>query len=159
MPKTQLLTKEQIEKMKNEFLQLDLDNDGTITVDELGNCLRSMRVKLKLSEGEIKKTLKEIDKDGNGTIDLKEYMQNMKDKTNKDLIFRALCQRSFIRKEFHKFDADGSGFITRDELIEVIRSRIGMQLSTYQVDDLLKDNDENDDGKINYEEFVCLMMK
>ena len=43
MPKTQLLTKEQIEKMKNEFLQLDLDNDGTITVDELGNCLRSMR--------------------------------------------------------------------------------------------------------------------
>ena len=158
-PKTALLTKEQIDKMKNEFCQMDLDGDGTITTEELANCLRTMRVKLKLSEGEIRRTLKEIDKDGNGTVDVKEYFMNMKDKTNKDLIYRALCQRAFVRKEFHRFDADGSGFITKDELIQVIKSRTGMELSGFQLDEMLKDNDKNDDGQISYEEFVALLTK
>ena len=159
MPKTALLTKDKINQMKNEFILLDADGDGTISTEELRTVLRTMRVKFQLTEGAINKLIKEIDQDGNGTIDIKEYMTNMKDKTNKDVIHRALIQRSSVRKEFHKFDADGSGHITRDELMQVIKSRKGLELSEHQLSELLDEADADDDGKINYEEFVVMMTK
>ena len=62
------LTNAQIEKMKTEFLRLDVDGDGTITVDELANVLRAMRPHLDITEADITRTLKDIDRDGDGNI-------------------------------------------------------------------------------------------
>ena len=158
-PKKELLTKEDIKKMKKEFLSLDCDGDGTISSQEISDVLRSMRVKLKLTETDITNALKELDSDGSGTIDLKEYFKRMKNKTNHDLIHRALVIRSVLRKDFIRFDEDKSGFISKDELIQVIKERTGRELSAYQIDEMLKESDENSDGKISFEEFVILMTK
>merc|ERR1712226_1324796 len=103
MPKTEHLSKAKITQYRNEFLLLDTDGDGSVSTQEVADVLRTMRVKLKLSEGDIRRIIKEIDADGNGSITVDEYMNNMKDKTNKDAIHRALIQRSSIRKEFHKY--------------------------------------------------------
>jgi len=153
------LTKEQVQKMKSEFLALDADGDGTITVSELENVLRSMRGKLKASDADIKRAIKEIDKDGDGTIDLEEYMKSRKNKTNMDLIHRALVQRSRVRKEFERFDADNSGYITKEELMALIQARAAVTITSEQIDKMMLDSDENHDGKINYEEFVLIMTK
>ena len=40
---------------------------------------------------------------------------------------------------------------------QVFEERTGGQLTMEQVKELVKGSDENDDGKINYEEFVVLM--
>ena len=153
------LTKDQVQKMKAEFLALDADGDGTITVNELENVLRSMRGKLKASDADIKRAIKEIDKDGDGTIDLEEYLKSRKNKTNMDLIHRALVQRSRVRKEFERFDADKSGYITKEELMALIQARAAVTITSEQVDKMMMDNDENHDGMINYEEFVLIMTK
>ena len=153
------LTKEQVQKMKSEFLALDADGDGTITVSELEKVLRSMRGKLKASDADIKRAIKEIDKDGDGTIDLEEYMKSRKNKTNMDLIHRALVQRSRVRKEFERFDADNSGYITKEELMALIQARAAVTITSEQIDKMMLDSDENHDGKINYEEFVLIMTK
>ena len=153
------LTKEQITKMKSEFLALDADGDGTITVKELENVLRSMRGKLKASDADIKRAIKEIDKDGDGTIDLEEYLKSRRNKTNMDLIHRALVQRSRVRKEFERFDADGSGYITKEELLALVQARAAVTITSEQIDKMMLDSDENHDGKINYEEFVLIMTK
>ena len=71
------LKESKINEMKNEFLKLDIDGDGSISLEELGKILRSMKGKLKVSEEEIEKVLKEIDKDKDGYIDVKEYFANM----------------------------------------------------------------------------------
>ena len=153
------LTHKQIQKMKKEFLMLDTDGDGTISVDELGTVLRSMRGKLRASEAEIKKALREIDRDGDGTIDLKEYIKSQQNKTNSDLVHRALVQRSKIRKEFERFDKDGSGYITQEELLQVIQARAAVTITPDQIKKMMADSDDNNDGQINYEEFVLLMTK
>merc|ERR1712150_386821 len=153
------LTKDQVQKLKTEFMALDADGDGTITVVELEKVLRSMRGKLKASEADIKKAIKEIDKDGDGTIDLEEYMKSRKNKTNMDLIHRALVQRSRVRKEFERFDVDQSGYITKEELMAVIQARAAVTISEEQIDQMMGDSDENQDGKISYEEFVLIMTK
>ena len=104
MPLEKPLTKGQIEAMKNEFMELDVDGDGTISIEELGKILRSQRTQLKVPESEIKRVLREIDQDGDGTINLKEYYLNRINKSNKHLIYRALVKRSTARKQFSKFD-------------------------------------------------------
>ena len=148
-----------INEMKNEFLKLDIDGDGSISLEELGKILRSMKGKLKVSEEEIQKVLKEIDKDNDGYIDVKEYFANMENSTSKNLIHRALVQRSKARKAFEKFDKDGSGFITTEELLEVFEELMGGPVTIDQFETMIQECNKNKDGKINYEEFVVLMTK
>ena len=149
----------EIIKLQKEFVDCDADGDGRITVKELGNVLRGLKVKLKVSESEIKKVLREIDADGDGTIDLKEYYDKMGASTSKNLIFRALMQRSRIRQQFEKYDTDGSGSISVDEMKIVFEERTGRKLNMKEVKAMLKEMDEDDDGMINYEEFLALLCK
>ena len=74
MTKNSPLTSSQIEKIKVEFVKIDKDGDGQVSTKELESVLRSMRHKLKASEGDIKKALKEIDRDGDGIVDVHEYI-------------------------------------------------------------------------------------
>ena len=75
--------------------------------------------------------LKEIDKDNDGYIDVKEYFANMENSTSKNLIHRALVQRSKARKAFEKFDKDGSGFVTTEELLEVFEDHTNPLQGTF----------------------------
>ena len=159
MPLSKQLTEKQIAKLQEEFLELDEDGDGTITVEEIGKILRSMKQALKVSESEIKRVLADIDKDGDGTVNMKEYFSNMKNKTDRHLIHRALVTRSKARKQFAKFDKDGSGYVTMEEIKQVFEERTGGAVSVEQVEEMLKDSDKSGDGKINYEEFVLMMTK
>ena len=43
--------------------------------------------------------------------------------------------------------------------MSVISDRAGMRVTADQVDVMLQDCDQDNDGKINYEEFVYLMTK
>lgn len=63
--------KKEIEMLKQEFLQLDFDGDGVVSIQELEKVLHSLSGKLNIPECEIQRTLQEIDKDRNGTVDLK----------------------------------------------------------------------------------------
>ena len=153
-----------IKKMKQEFLQLDFDGDGSVSTKEIERVLHSLRIKLKLNEGDIQKLLQEIDKDGNGDVDVREYYKYMKGgigapSLRSNVLYRALFQLSKIRKEFQKFDVDNSGYMTVDELMQVVTARTEHRLSDEETEHLFQDADLNDDGKIDYEEFVVFMTK
>lgn len=117
-----------INKMKKEFLKLDLDGDGIITIEEAGNVLREL-TELKASESEIRRVLRQVDMDGDGTINLKEYYENMKNSNDRNLIYRTLVHRSKDRQLFKKFDKDGNGYITEDELKLLLGERYGGDVS------------------------------
>ena len=119
--------------------------------------MRSVGGKLKASDSDIKAALKEIDRNGDGIIDLKEYYKTGRNKTDGDLIHRVLVQRSRIRREFTRFDVDSSGFVTKEEFLQVVRERGMYPLSPDRIDELIKEFDVDNDGKIDYEEFVVLM--
>ena len=72
------------------------------------------------------------------------------------MIHRALIQRSRIRREFASYDVDNSGFITKDEFIQVIRKR-GMAITPDRIDELIKEYDVDGNGKLDYEEFVLIL--
>ena len=153
------ISTDEVRTLQGEFVGLDKVGNGEISIDELENLLRSMRIKLKLSETQIKRALKQIDKDGDGTVNNEELNEVIEKHDTDGIIYKALSQRSQIRKEFQRYDTDNSGFITKDELVQVVNERTGILVSEKLLDRMLKACDDNDDGQINYEEFCTLMTK
>ena len=54
-----------------------------------------------------------------------------------------------LRVEFQRYDKDGDGFITKDELKEVL-SKV-QTLTEADLEELMKDIDTDQNGKIDYE--------
>lgn len=97
------LTDEQMNEFKEAFTLFDKDNDGTIDSSELGTVMRSLGQNP--TELEIAEMIARVDVDGNGTIELPEFIQMMR----KQLIDNENPNET--EEAFKVFDKDGDGRI------------------------------------------------
>ena len=141
--------------MKKEFLALDLDGNGDISVQELESLLRAIKRKLRLTENQIVKLVKQTDKNGDGSVDLEEFLDLMETGEQKRIIHKELIQRSGVRKAFEKYDKDGSGSITRDEFRRVVEDKYQTTMRANQIDKLMEQADKDNSGQISYDEFLA----
>ena len=143
------LSEENIAEFKEAFSLFDKDGDGTITTKELGTVMRSLGQNP--TEAELRDMINEVDSDGNGTIDFPEFLtmmaRKMKDHDTEEEIVEA----------FKVFDKDGNGLISAAELRHVMTS-LGEKLTAEECDEMIQEADINNDGHINYHEFVKLML-
>ncbi|XP_071731370.1 calcium-dependent protein kinase 11-like isoform X2 [Rutidosis leptorrhynchoides] len=141
------LSEEEIGGLKQLFKMIDTDNSGTITFDELKQGLK--RVGSNLKETEIKELMDAADTDSNGTIEYGEFLAatlHMNKIEREDNMFAA----------FSFFDKDGSGFITKDELQQASKD---FGLRDAQLEEMIKEADQDNDGRIDYAEFTAMMRK
>ena len=68
-----LVTNTEIDKMKRLFFQLDLNQDGYISVDEFQAGLSKVVGALQMTSAEIKDLMKHMDANGDGKIDYQEF--------------------------------------------------------------------------------------
>lgn len=146
---TDHLTEEQIAEFKEAFQIFDKDGDGLITTKELGTVMRSLGQNL--SEDELKTMIEEVDTDKSGTIDFQEFLGLMAWKMKETDIEEELIEA------FKVFDRDGNGLISAHEL-RFVMSTSGEQLTDEDIEEMIREADENGDGYIDYEEFVRMMM-
>merc|ERR1711881_588397 len=144
------LTEEQIAEFKEAFSLFDKDGDGTITTKELGTVMRSLGQIP--SEADLQDMINEVDADGNGTIAFPEFLTMMARK------MKDTDSEEEIREAFKVFDRDNNGFISAAELRHVMTS-IGEKLTDDEVDEMIREADQDGDGRIDYNEFVQLMMQ
>ena len=109
--------------MKSEFLALDADGDGDISVAELETLIKSVKRQLKMSDKEISKLIKDVDQNGDGKVDCNEFFHLIQSGKNRDVLHKELIKRSGIRQTFKKYDADGNGVITRDEFRKIVSDK------------------------------------
>ncbi|KAL1494516.1 hypothetical protein ABEB36_010102 [Hypothenemus hampei] len=72
------LSEDQVAEFKEAFMLFDKDEDGTITMAELGVVMRSLGQRP--TETELRDMVNEVDQDGNGTIEFNEFLQMMSKK-------------------------------------------------------------------------------
>ena len=108
---------------------------------------------------------------GDGTIDFEEFLEMMT-KQSKDI-----DQTQEIKEAFKIFDRDGNGYIDAKELKMVRRpfsrfpkrnkkilpffqvvTRMGEALTAAEADEFMREADINGDGKLDYDEFLKMMM-
>jgi calmodulin len=143
------LTEDKIAEFREAFEIFDKNRDGFITIKELAEIMKNLGQNP--TEAELTDMINEVDIDGNGNIDFKEFLglmaRKMRDSDTEEELIEA----------FKVFDRDGNGLISATELKHVMIS-LGEKITDEEVDEMIKEADIDGDGYINYEEFVRMII-
>ncbi|CAO2182577.1 unnamed protein product [Urochloa humidicola] len=142
------LSEEEIRGLKEMFKSMDADNSGTITVDELRRGLAKQGTKL--TEAEVEQLMEAADADGNGTIDYEEFI-------TATMHMNRMDREEHLYTAFQYFDKDGSGCISKEELEQALKEK-GL-LDGRDIKEIISEVDADNDGRIDYSEFVAMMRK
>ncbi|XP_009784416.1 calcium-dependent protein kinase 20-like [Nicotiana tabacum] len=139
------LSGEEIAGLKQMFKMIDADNSGHITLEELKKGLEKVGANLK--DSEINSLMQAADMDNSGTIDYGEFIAAM-------LHLNKVQKEDHMYAAFSYFDQDGSGYITQEELQQACEK---FGLSNIPMEELMREVDQDNDGRIDYNEFVAMM--
>jgi calmodulin len=143
------LTEDKIAEFKEAFEIFDKNKDGFITIKELGEIMKNLGQSP--TDAELTDMINEVDVDGNGNIDFKEFLTLMARK------MRDTDTEEELIEAFKVFDRDGNGLISATELKHVMVS-LGEKITDEEVDEMIKEADFDGDGYINYDEFVRMII-
>ena len=139
---------EEIRRLGKRFRKLDLDNSGTLSVEEFMSLPELQRNPL------VKRVIEILDEDGNGEVDFKEFIQGVSQFSVKG------DKMSKLKFAFKIYDIDNDGYISNGELFQFLKM-ISSNLKDAQlqqiVDKTIQFADKDDDGKIDFEEFCALV--
>ena len=139
------LNDDEIEHLKNIFYEMDINKDGSITLEEMQQCLSNM---FKNNKNYIENLFNEIDTNKSGRI---EYTQ---------LISALVEQKTYLKEEklkdvFERIDKDKNGKISNNDFLVFLKLK---KNNEKDIEKYVKEFDLNGDGEIDYDEFLKMMM-
>ncbi|KAI3730686.1 hypothetical protein L1987_61859 [Smallanthus sonchifolius] len=137
------------QELEQVFKKFDVNGDGKISSSELGLIMGSLSHQP--TEEELNIMMTEADGDGDGYIDLKEFIE-----LNTNGIDSVEWLEN-LKDAFSVFDVDKNGAITADELQNVLGS-LGEECTIGQCRKMIAGVDKDGDGKISFDEFKVMMM-
>lgn len=147
---SQLATSQEKEQLQKVFMALDKDKDGKVSRKDLIHGFKEYFGEDYPAAEQVDTLMKQIDIDGSGFIDLTEFVVASINK-------RTLLSKERLVAAFNVFDRDRNGSISADEVKQVLGEGSNIPDETWN--NIIKEVDENGDGEISLEEFVCMMNK
>ena len=139
---------EDIKELKELFKQLDVNGDGSLSLEELKKGLSG-----KENGDNILQMLQSADTDGSGEINYTEFLAATIDQT----IF---MREDYLRTAFRLFDKDNSGKIDNEEVVALLQGEeLGNLVSKDAIGKAMMEIDSNGDGEIDFQEFMAMMRK
>ncbi|XP_050733076.1 calcineurin subunit B type 2 isoform X2 [Eriocheir sinensis] len=140
---------DEIRRLGKRFRKLDLDNSGSLSVEEFMSLPELQQNPL------VQRVIDIFDADGNGEVDFKEFIQGMSQFSVKG------DKESKMRFAFRIYDMDNDGYISNGELFQVLKMMVGNNLKDTQlqqiVDKTILFADKDEDGKISFDEFCSVV--
>jgi len=134
------LSNEERAKVRQAFMDMDKDHQGTVSLAEFKQVIQE---KYHLSDEKIENVFNNIDVAGNHEIQYSEFLAAMVSK-------RIALHDDLLHDAFRRFDVDNSGFITKENLKEVM----GDECSDEDLTKMMEEVDQGHQGKISYKEFI-----
>jgi calcium-dependent protein kinase len=141
------LSEQEISFLRETFKKIDINGDGFISKEELKLAMIKFQ---DVCDAELEHLANSLDFNFNGMIDYTEFITACLQAQN-------YTNRGLLKSAFAYFDKDQSGFITFNELREAISGNdIGINDNS-KIEEMIREADKNNDGKIDYSEFLELM--
>jgi len=117
------------------FLALDVNGDGTLSLEEIEVGLRG-----KANKEQILQLLQAADTDGSGDINYTEFIAAT-------IGANLYMNEAYLRQVFNMFDKDKSGSIDKDEVVALISGEQMQNIVTKEaIEQCIADIDANGDG-------------
>ncbi|KAK0167232.1 hypothetical protein PV327_004659 [Microctonus hyperodae] len=150
------ISKAQMKEFEEAFNLFDKDRDGSITKEELGRVMRGLGQFARTEE--LRTMLEEIDTDGDGNVSLVEFVKIVSNIGNASAaeqtnLSQEQQEEQELRDAFRVFDKHNRGYITASDLRAVLQC-LGEDLSEEEIEDMIKEVDEDGDGRIDFYEFA-----
>uniref|UniRef100_A0A3P8TCD9 EF-hand domain-containing protein n=1 Tax=Amphiprion percula TaxID=161767 RepID=A0A3P8TCD9_AMPPE len=149
------LTQDEIEELREAFVEFDKDKDGLISCKDLGNLMRTMGYMP--TEMELIELGQNINMNSGGRVDFEDFVELMTPKLLDETA--GMIGLKELKDAFREFDIDGDGAITSDELRHAMIKLLGEHASKTEIEAIVKEADNNGDGTVDFEEFVKMMSR
>ena len=141
---------QELAEFREIFNLVDLDKGGTISKDELKQLMTTLG--LKPSQEELNAMVEEIDADKSGEIDFDEFVTVMSRKVNTSYT------PAQVKAAFKVFEKEApSGFMSMAALEQALTTYGTEKLSLSDAQELLSQIEPDENGMVNYVEFVNMM--
>merc|ERR1711981_1368777 len=142
------LTEDQKKECKEAFDLFDSDGSGAIDASELKVAM--MALGFEPNDDEIDKMVKDIDADGNATVEFEEFIGMMEGKmSGKD-------PEEEMKKAYALYDVDNKGKIDINDMVRVAKE-LGEAMDKSELQSILDESDRDGNGTITMDEFVRVM--
>lgn len=137
------LKEDEIKTLKEIFFTIDKNNDGFLTYQEILMGCQKLNLDIDFQE-----LFSSLDNDKTGKINYTEFIAGTIDQ-------HIYYKNERLYEAFKKFDKDGSGKISKNEVGQIIHATLD---DIKCIDEAIKKFDIDGDGLMDYNEF-CNMMK
>jgi len=139
---------EELRRLRLRFEKLDLDKNGKISVDELKALPEVGKNPL------VDRIFEVMDTDKGGDIDFEEFIKVIS-------VFIHGSVEEKLQFSFKMYDKDEDGFISCDELFDILVTMVGDNLNQHQLKQIVYKTmmhaDTDEDGKISFDEFLAIV--
>ncbi|KAK5864788.1 hypothetical protein PBY51_016001 [Eleginops maclovinus] len=146
------LRPEEIDELREAFVEFDRNKKGYISHKDLGECMRTMGYMP--TEMELIELSQQI---CGGKVDFEDFVELMGPKMLAETADMIGVKE--LRDAFKEFDSNGDGQISLNELREAMKKLMGEQVTNREINEILRDVDLNGDGLVDFEEFVRMMSR
>eukprot|EP00746_Dinoflagellata_sp_MGD_P065437 gnl/MRDRNA2_/MRDRNA2_27270_c0_seq1.p1 gnl/MRDRNA2_/MRDRNA2_27270_c0~~gnl/MRDRNA2_/MRDRNA2_27270_c0_seq1.p1 ORF type:complete len:518 (+),score=121.39 gnl/MRDRNA2_/MRDRNA2_27270_c0_seq1:137-1690(+) len=161
------LEEEEFQEATAMFEEMDSTNNGTLDMNEIDLLFR--RLKLWLSVPQLWALVQEVDTDCNGQIELDEFAMMLAKIRGRRPLSLKYYTRQLPRKTREQFegifriiDTDKDGSLSKSEMragLQRLNVKVQLTKNDAEFDKYFKEIDADGSGKIDVEEFICLMAK
>lgn len=147
------LAQAEIDELHEAFKEFDYDQDGYLNYKDVAECMRTMGYMP--TEMELLEIVQQIKMRMGGLMDFDDFIELMGPRMMGETV--DMLGLKELQSAFLQFDTDGDGIINQEELKEALKTLLGEKLKKGELEEILKELDINEDGNIDFEEFVMML--
>lgn len=169
--RTSGFSEDELSRLEKRFRKLDRDSDGSISIQEIWEAIPTLK-----DNPLVQRVIEIFDEDQNGVVDFKEFVlglaqicvgntminpEDLDDISDDDTSTEPLTKK--LEFMFRIYDLDRDGFISNEELYNVLKMMTGDNLTDLQLHQIVNRTilylDKDADGKISLEEFTQVIVE